>query len=302
MMDGVLNDGLPWNGTSADDDPQKSPAHGKLTTEAAAAVAAATTSNIDTNASTSSFCFMTLLFASFASFTPKRMRSRRFLQQESDDSESSSTLASHRSCLKKQNILTTKRPRQVGRVQFADEPVSSEEEIELVQDSWISTMELSESRRADVQSVEYDIHIQSYLRTTDEAFIEVVSSGGRTTCKSNLRQAMIHGAGKGYRALECTSRDAQQRSKSKQLAVVSILAKSRLLKSQGVASRDKQLCKHAEQLSRRSRQWALFLGETDASVAAAEYATVPPSLLLARRPNDAVVRQGSRRQPMQFVQ
>lgn len=186
------------------------------------------------------------------------------------------------------------------RVHFADEPVSCAKVIELVRDSWMSTKERNKSRRSDAQSVERDIHIQSYLRTTDASYVEVVNSKSRTiVCKGKLRQAMIHGVGKGYRGLEGSSRDAQQRKELGELSVVSILAMSRLLKSQGVASRDKQLRRHSKKLSLRSRQWAQFLGEVDATAAATEYATIPPSLLRVRLmvTTTAVVRQRSQQLP-----
>lgn len=206
--------------------------------------------------------------------------------------------------------MIMKRQRKVRRVQFVDEPVSNKKEIDLVRDSLETTKELKNSHQSDVRSEAHSRHIpsylecnryiQSYLRTTDAAYIEFVSnSSSRNKSNSNLEQAMIHGVGEGYRALECSSRDARQRNKSRQLVVVSILAKSRLLQTQGagVASCERQLRKHSKKLSHESRQWAQFLGEIDAAAAAAEYATIPPSLLLVRRrPGVAGVRQKSRRQ------
>jgi hypothetical protein len=285
---------------------------------------------------------MSLRFAALTTFasslTLKRTRSNRSIvspQQGSyhpdtetttspSSSESSPVIATpvkkslpRASCLKStgnsSGLSLHKKARTVQRVRFAeqDDLVTSIHEVECDPDSWLYADEVWEYRQKDAESVEFDITVQQYLRTTDAAFLEVVNPNSLPGSTNAHKQRMVQGVHQGHRALEYYSRDGKHRTKSRRLAVISVVAKSRLLKKawassssprkntktlgtllmatspvlfstslEAANSPSHQLRKHALKLSRRSEQWALFLGQVDALAAVVEYQTIPPALLL----------------------
>jgi hypothetical protein len=297
---------------------------------------------------------MSLRFAAFTSFasslTLKRTRSSRSIVQQqqgsyppdaetstspsSSESSSSSPVVAvatpvkkslpRASCLKNNTgnsngISLHKKARTIHRVRFAeddDDLVASIHEVECDPDSWLYADEVWEFRQKDAECVECDITAQQYLRTTDAAFLEVVNPNSLPGSTNPYKQRMVQGVHEGHRALEYFSRDGKHRTKSRRLAVISVVAKSRLLKKASSSSTSTprkntltlgtlllhaatspmvfstsleatnspahQLRKHALKLSRRSEQWALFLGQVDALAAVAEYQTIPPALLLHR--------------------
>lgn len=186
------------------------------------------------------------------------------------NNSSSSTL---RSCIKKQNSRFYKKDAS-RRVHFQDH--HEEKAIEVVSDLWVKKSTLKKSCYVDYQSVKHNKHVQDYLYAYDLAYLEIKNGHGRVS--KVLQQVLIQGAGKGYRSLEryylCES---GSRRETRRGVITSILSQYRRLSSK-LIDWEEQLHHHSKKLTRRSRQWAIFLGRVDAKVAAVEYSAITVSL------------------------
>jgi hypothetical protein len=220
----------------------------------------------------------------------------------------------------KQKSALFKRLRAVRQVHFAKELITAiheskesvDEESNCTDSSpfetWLTTAAAVARLKNDAKSVKRDATVQRYLSISDAAYLEVVNASNQDESYIQAcQQRMSETVHNDHRALEYHSHDGRSRSHLRRLVIRSTVAQARLLARQEcvfsgwglmttVSTRDlslpspvhaltladsHQLRKHSLKLSRRAKEWALFLAQVDAMVAQQEYSSIQSILPLS---------------------